>query len=92
MERFSSRLRASRVVHWLLAFLLAGVLSALFLVGALSAVAAAYLREHPIAATEEDLGYGLVMVGALVGMAPVALLAWACMTWIGKRFIARLLS
>ena len=54
----------------------------------LGAVDYIYVRRHPIAVVEEDLGYGLVMVFTLLGSAVVALPAWGVVAWKIKRYFA----
>lgn len=47
-----------------------------------------YLLRHPVAAYEQDLGYGLVMVGMLVVCAIIALPAVGLLAWRFKKIIA----
>lgn len=80
---------SSRAIQWLSSL----VLSALIVIGAIALILFVadwgYIRLHPVAAYEEDLGYGLVMLGVLLGCAIAAVPAGGILAWHIKKIIAR---
>jgi hypothetical protein len=86
---FQSDTLSSRVVQWLSSL----VLSALIVIGAIALILFVadwgYIRSHPVAAYEEDLGYGLVMIGVVLSCAVVALPAGGILAWYIKKIITR---
>lgn len=83
------RVFASPVIQWLASLMLSAVIVLIAVLAFLSFVDHAYIQRNPIAATEEDLGYGLVMVFSLIASAVVALPAWGLLAWRIRRAIER---
>ena len=81
--------RSSSAIQWLLSL----VLSALIVTGVFFLILAVadwkYIQLHPVAAYEEDLGYGLVMVSVAMTSAAVALPVAGLLAWHFKKVIAR---
>jgi hypothetical protein len=48
-----------------------------------------YIEHNPVAAFEEDLGYGILMVCTLIVSAIAALPVWAVLTGLIGRYFAR---
>jgi len=74
---------------WLVSLMLAAMVVLLAALAALSVVDHAYIQINPIAASEEDLGYGLLMVFSLIACAVVALPVWGLIAWWIRRAIGR---
>jgi hypothetical protein len=83
------RALASPVIQWLASLMLSAAIVLIAVLVVLSVVDHAYIQRNPIAATEEDLGYGLVMVFSLIASAVVALPAWGLLAWRISRAIER---
>lgn len=68
-------------------------LSALIVIGMMALILFivdwGYSRLHPVAAYEEELGYGLVMVGVVLSCVVVAIPAGGILAWCIKKVIAR---
>ena len=79
----------SPLIQWLASLLLSAVIVMTAAMTVLGVVADAYLRNNPVAAFEEDLGYGLLMVISSIFAMIVALPVWGVLTWWIRRAIAR---
>lgn len=75
--------------QWLAALALSGVLCILAILVILGAVGSVYIENNPVAAFEEDLGYGLLMVCTLIVSAIAALPVWVVLTGLIGRYFAR---
>lgn len=69
--------------------MLSAIIVVLAVLAVLSVVDYAYIQHNPIAATEEDLGYGLLMVFSLIACAVVVLPVWGLIAWWIRRAIGR---
>jgi hypothetical protein len=79
----------SPLIQWLASLLLSAVIVMTAAMAVLGVVGDAYVRKTPVAAFEEDLGYGLLMVLSSIVAMIVALPVWGALTcWI-RRVIAR---
>lgn len=76
------------VVQWLSSIVLSLLVVVALVALTLSIADWAYVLRHPIAAYEEDLGYGLVMMAVLVVCAVIAVPATGLLAWRLKKFIA----
>ena len=86
--RQRSSILSSDVVQWFGSLLLS-VLTVIAVVALTLSVADwTYIRLHPVAAYEEDLGYGLAMMEVFLGCAVIALPATGLLAWRIKKFIA----
>lgn len=88
-DRSMRRALASPVFHWLASLMLSGVIVLMATLAVLGVADHAYIQRNPIAAAEEDLGYGLVMLLSLIAYSVVALPAWGVLAWRIKRAIER---
>lgn len=80
---------ASPVIQWLASLMLSAVIVFVAVLAVLGVVDHTYIQRNPIAATEEDLGYGLVMVLSLIACAFIALPVWSVLAWRIRRAIER---
>lgn len=89
VDRSMRRALASPVIQWLASLMLSAAIVLVVVLAVLSVVDHAYIQRNPIAATEEDLGYGLVMVFSLIASAGIALPVWGVLAWRIRRAIER---
>lgn len=69
--------------------MLSAIIVVLAVLAVLSVVDYAYIQSNPVAAAEEDLGYGLLMVVSWIACMVVALPAWGLIAWWIRRAIGR---
>ena len=77
------------IVQWVSSIFLSLLIVAGMVAIILTITGWGYVWLHPVAAYEEDLGYGLVMVAAFILCSIVAVPASGFLAWGIKKFIAR---
>jgi hypothetical protein len=77
------------IVQWVSSIFLSLLIVAGMVAIILTITGWGYVWLHPVAAYEEDLGYGLVMMAAFVLCSIVAVPASGFLAWGIKKFIAR---
>ncbi|NWG86236.1 MAG: hypothetical protein HXY26_01790 [Hydrogenophilaceae bacterium] len=77
------------VVQWASSILLSLLIVAVVVALILSVVGWGYVWLHPVAAYEDDLGYGLVMMAGFVICAVIAVPAGGLLAWRLKTILAR---
>ena len=89
MTQGTTNILSYSVVQWLCSLLLAFII----VIGAVLLITAVadwnYIRLNPVAAYEDDLGYGLVVTGILFVCAVISLPVGGLLAWRIKKIIAR---